>query len=117
MTSVRRSERISKMSHMLYTKKTPAGPSKTLLGRLKREMDEFDDADFRKMFKEVSHIDNKTVALIDLEGRTWVIERNFDFLTKAPYVFHNGKAVMTKYDWYPSLTSSRWLLMLMTQLD
>jgi hypothetical protein len=117
MTSVRCSERISKMNPVVYFEKKPIGPSKTLLGRLEREMAEFDDAEFRKMVKEVTHVDNKTVALVDLEGRTWVVERSFDFLTKAPYVFRNGKAVMTKYDWYPSLTSSRWLLMLMTQVE
>jgi hypothetical protein len=116
MTSVRRSERISKMNPVVYFEKKPIGPSKTLLGRLEREMAEFDDAEFRKMVKEVTHVDNKTVALVDLEGRTWVIERSLNFF-KAPYVFRNGKAVMTKYEWYPCLTSSRWLLMLMTQVE
>lgn len=116
MTTPRRSERISKMEPVAYYHgKMPIRASKTLLGRLEREMAEFDDPDIRKMFKQVSHIGDKTVALIDNDGVTWVVERSLNFF-EAPLVYRNGKAILKKtYDWYPCLTSSRWLMMLMTQ--
>lgn len=116
MTTPRRSERISKMEPVAYCEeRRPIVANKTLLGRLEREMAEFDDPDIRKMFKEVSHIGGKTVALIDNDGVTWVVERSLNFF-EAPLVYRNGKAISKKaYDWYPCLTSSRWLMMIMTQ--
>lgn len=116
MTTPRRSERISKMEPVAYfEKRQPVIANKTVLGRLEREMTEFDDPDIRKMFKEVSHVGDRTVAMIDNNGATWVVERSLNFF-EAPLVYRNGKAISKKkYDWYPCLTSSRWLMMLMTQ--
>lgn len=127
MTTPRRSERISKMEPAVYYEEKipiayyvdgmPIRASKTLLGRLKREMAEFDDPDIRNMFKEVSHIDDRSVALIDNNGVTWVVERSLNYF-EAPHVYRNGKAILKKrYDWSPYLTSSRWLMMLMTQAN
>lgn len=44
--------------------------------RIRYEMREFDDPEFKNMFGYMHHVDNHTIALMDNDGVKWVVDRN-----------------------------------------
>lgn len=110
---LRRSQRIAaEKANMAFQ---PVKKDSVSTRRILYEMREFDDPEFKRMFGYMHHVDDHTIALMDNDGVKWVVDRNKNFM-EPPLVYCNGKAIpKRKYEWYPALTSLRWLLMLMTQ--
>jgi hypothetical protein len=89
----------------------PAPLNPKVQGRIDREMAEFFEAVNTDMIQEAHRVDNQTIRAI-LRGSPilWEIHRGPNFFV-APRVLKDGQPVHN-FDWTPSLTSLKWLLML-----
>lgn len=81
--------------------------------RRSRELMEFFDPSYAWMFKtvEIHGIPKLLVKVTLLDDSQWEIERDLDFLLHPPSLKKNGLAIEDQYDWYPCLTTIRWLMM------
>jgi hypothetical protein len=85
--------------------------------RIKLEMDQFDDSDYKEIFSNVQHIDTNKV-IVDYGGKTYLIERDIDFILSPPSVFDLTDEKYLHYgaeeNWRPALTCVKWFLMVAT---
>ncbi len=81
--------------------------------RRSRELMEFFDPSYAWMFKtvEIHGIPKLLVKVTLLDDSQWEIERDLDFIRHSPSLKKNGVAIEGDYDWYPCLTTIRWLMM------
>ena len=86
---------------------------KHLVKRLQSEMNQFDDKDYNSEFSLVSHIDDHTVSVTLKNGKTYVITRDFDFITSPPSVYDETeqKFLACASDYSPAFMSVKWFLM------
>ncbi len=93
-------------------KAKPKMPS-SLEKRRFRELMEFFDPSYAWMFKTVKiHGVPKLVIKVTLiDDSQWEIERDLEFIAHPPSLKKNGVAIEGEYDWYPCLTTIRWLMM------
>jgi hypothetical protein len=81
--------------------------------RLGRELMEFFDPSYAWMFKtvEIHGIPKIVVKVTLIDDSQWEVERDLDFLMHSPSLKKNGVLIQGTYDWYPCLTTIRWLMM------
>lgn len=80
--------------------------------RLNYEFAEFSEPCYAWFVKEANRLADDTLQVTLQDGRTATIMRSMDYL-KAPVVYIDGVQQVTEYDFYPAVTSVRWLMMLL----
>jgi hypothetical protein len=80
--------------------------------RIEYEFAEFSDPCYAWFIKEVNRLADDTLQVTLQDGRISTIRRSMDYL-KAPVVYIDGVQQVTEYDFYPAVTSVRWLMMLL----
>jgi hypothetical protein len=98
-------------------KQPPPKPKKlsnALVRRRDRELMEFADPDYAWMFTSlrIELLPRPKIYATLLDDSQWTLERDLEFLKHPPSVTKNGVPVGEDLDWYPALTSIRWLMML-----
>lgn len=99
----------------LVLEEPKAKPKKKTLCEKRREKEilEFLDSEYKWMFKslEIHGLPDLKILVVLHDDSHWEIQRDLDFLKNPPSLKKNGVALKTEYEWYPCLTTIRWLMM------
>ena len=91
---------------------------KTMVLRREKEMKQFDEKEYLSEWRSSKKIAEDTVQVEAFDGTIWTVKRDLNFFTKPPQVFKSEQEVKPldgcEIEWQPSLTSAKWLLMVMT---
>lgn len=110
MTTGHHSQHLAEKPEISYK---PVKIRNTLVNRLIAEMSQFDEEDYKTEFSKVIHIDENTVSVSLINGKTYTVHRDLEFLQRAPTIRdENGNLIACDCAWSPAFTSAKWLLML-----
>lgn len=85
--------------------------------RLELEMNQFNEESYYSEFSKVIHLDENTVKVTFVNGKTYTVYRDTNFLDNPPEITdENGNKLERNSDWSPAYTSAKWLLMLLTHV-